>query len=105
MEVKAMGVGPTYSDLAGELERRRAILREYARRVERLPPENPAIHGSFADELKKMTADITAEIDRIQSESPSGWQAERDQLDSRLSELKRKMNGALSKLPSETFLG
>ena len=100
-----MNIKTSCSDLARELERSRVILQEYGRRAEGLSSGNPEKHEPFAEELKKMTADIAAEIDRLQRECPSDWQAKRSQLDFRFSELKEKMDVALSKLPSESFIG
>jgi len=100
-----MGIETSYSDLARELERRRAILHEYARKAGELPPGNSEKHEPFAEELKKIAADIRAEIDRLQRERPSDWQAKNRQLDARFTELKEKIDGASRKLPSEMFLG
>ena len=100
-----MGIETSCKDLARELERRRMILQGYTRRAEGLPPGNPEKHEPFTEELRKITADITAEIDRLQRECPSDWQAKRSQLDFRFSELKEKIDRALSKHPSESFIG
>ena len=44
-----MGIETSYSDLARELERRRAILHEYARKAGELQPGNPEKIEPFAE--------------------------------------------------------
>ena len=100
-----MGFETSCRDLARDLEQRKAIVQAYVRRVEGLPSEDPKKHDTLADEIKEIAKDIAAEIDRLQRECPSDWQAKRRQLDLRFSELEKKMDGALSRLPSETFIG
>jgi hypothetical protein len=100
-----MGVENSCGDLARELAQRKAIVQAYVRRAEGLPSGNPKKHETFADELKRAAKDIAAEIDRLQRECPGDWQAKSRQLDLRFSELKEKMDGALSRPPSETFIG
>ncbi len=92
-------------DSAKELEQHRANVREYVRKVEGLPPLYRQRLEPFADELEEVGNEIAAEIDRLQRECPSDWQARRRQLDLRFSALKNKMDRALSRLPSEVFIG
>ncbi len=100
-----MDIETSCMDLARELEQRKAILQAYVRRAEGLLPGTPKRTDTFSDELKNIAQDIAAEIDRLQKECPVDWQAKRRHLDLRFSELKAKIDGGLSRLPSETFIG
>ena len=100
-----MGLETSCKDLAKELEQRKAAIQEYVRRAEGLPSGEWQSLDGFADEVKAMAKDINAEINHLRRECPTDWQTKKRQLEFRFSLLKKKMDEALSRLPSEIFIG